>query len=90
VRDAVIGFGNSFDARPDLAAFGNEIVIRIDYQQRSNALVVCWNVHDLPVAFADVAISRRSIPAGVRSGSRQRAVLDLALRLHTGVGGDHS
>src|SRR5262249_28624358 len=28
--NAVVRFGNSFDARPDLAALGNEVVVRID------------------------------------------------------------
>jgi hypothetical protein len=27
--DAIVGFGNSFDEGPDLAAFGNEVVVRI-------------------------------------------------------------
>src|SRR5215813_3841970 len=27
MRDAVVGFGNSFYARPDLAAFGNEVIV---------------------------------------------------------------
>src|SRR5215813_3819160 len=31
VGNAVVCFGDSFDARPDLATFGNEVVVRIDY-----------------------------------------------------------
>src|SRR5689334_3925629 len=43
--NAVVGFSNGFDARPDLAAFGNEVVIRIDHQQSGDRLVVCGRVH---------------------------------------------
>ncbi len=45
VVDAVICFGNSFDARPDLAPFGNEVVVGVDHQQRDDALVVCRGIH---------------------------------------------
>jgi hypothetical protein len=31
VRNAVVRFGNSFDAGPDLSALGNEVVVGIDY-----------------------------------------------------------
>ena len=31
VGDAVVGFGNGLDARPDLATFGNEVVVGIDH-----------------------------------------------------------
>jgi hypothetical protein len=30
VGDAVVGFGNGLDARPDLAAFGNEVVVAVN------------------------------------------------------------
>jgi hypothetical protein len=32
VVDTVVGFSDSLDARPDLAAFGNEVVVGIDHQ----------------------------------------------------------
>src|SRR5215469_7806891 len=41
VRNAVVRFGYSFDAGPEFAAFGNEVVVRIHHQQRGGALVVC-------------------------------------------------
>ena len=39
VGNAVVGVSDRFDAGPDLAALGNEIVVRIDHQKRSDALV---------------------------------------------------
>src|SRR5215467_850409 len=48
VRNAVVRFGNSFDAGPDLAAFGNEVVVRVDHQQRGDALVVWRGIHGVP------------------------------------------
>jgi hypothetical protein len=50
VGNAVVGFGNGFDVRPDLAAFGDEVVIRIDHQQRGDALVVGRGIHGGPPA----------------------------------------
>jgi hypothetical protein len=50
MRDAVVGFGNSFDARPDLAAFGNEVIVGIDHQKCGDAFVVCRDVHGVPPA----------------------------------------
>ena len=31
VGNAVVGFGNSFDAGPDLAALGDKVVVGIDH-----------------------------------------------------------
>jgi hypothetical protein len=45
VRNAVIRFGNSFDAWPNLAALGNEVVVRIDHQKRSELCIVCHRRH---------------------------------------------
>jgi hypothetical protein len=53
--DAVVGFGNSFDARPDLAAFGNEVVIRIDHQQRGDALSYVGLFMAFPLALAELS-----------------------------------
>jgi hypothetical protein len=46
----VVGLGNSFDARPDLATFGNEVVVGIDDQKGGDALVVCRDIHGSPPA----------------------------------------
>jgi len=45
VGDAVVGFGDSFDAGPDLAALGDEVVIGIYHEKRGDALVVCRGIH---------------------------------------------
>src|SRR4029077_5588285 len=39
VRNALVGFGHSLNAIPDLAALGNEIVVRIDHQECSDRRV---------------------------------------------------
>ena len=57
VGDAVVGFGNGLDARPDLAAFGNEVVVGIDHQQRGDVLVVGRGIHGGPPP-AIVGLSR--------------------------------
>ena len=50
VADAVIGFGHSLDARPDLATFGNEVVVGIAHQQRGDVFVVGRGIHGGPPA----------------------------------------
>jgi hypothetical protein len=40
VWDAIICFGHGFDPRPDLAAFGDEVVIGVDHQERGDVPVV--------------------------------------------------
>jgi hypothetical protein len=41
VGNASVRFGDSFDAGPDLAALGNEVVVRIDHQKRSDLFFEC-------------------------------------------------
>ena len=66
VGNAVVRFGNSPDARPYLAALGNEVVIWIDHQKRSDLLVVCHFRHDVsPMSplrdeFRDARINARN------------------------------
>src|SRR5262245_49479885 len=36
VGNAVVCFGNGFDAGPYLAALGNEVVVRIDHEERGD------------------------------------------------------
>src|SRR5262249_17953876 len=48
VGNAVVCFSDSFDAGPDLATLGNEVVVRIHHQQRGDALVVCRRIHGVP------------------------------------------
>jgi hypothetical protein len=55
MRDAVIRFCNSPNAAPYFAAFGNEIVIRIDHQKRSDLSAVRQVRHGL----APTIMSRR-------------------------------
>src|SRR5262249_41568669 len=45
IRNALIGLGNGLDAVPDLAAFGDEIVIGIDYEKRGEILFVSGFPH---------------------------------------------
>jgi hypothetical protein len=45
VRNALVGFRNSFEALPNLAAFGNEIVVRINHHQARAVLVIDHVVH---------------------------------------------
>src|SRR5499426_76287 len=45
--NAAIRFGNSANAAPYLASLGNEVVIRIDHQKRSDVLVICVCRHGL-------------------------------------------
>jgi hypothetical protein len=40
VRNALVGFGDVLQAIPHLAAFGDEVVVRVDHQQAGDALVV--------------------------------------------------
>ena len=56
VDDAVVRLGNGLDARPDLAAFGNEVVVGIDDQQRGDVLAVGRGIHGGPPA--EVGLSR--------------------------------
>ena len=56
VGNAVVGFGDGLDARPDLAAFGNEVVVGIDHQQRGDVLVVGRGIYGGPPAV--VGLSR--------------------------------
>src|SRR5215831_13808044 len=48
VGNAFVCFSDSFDAGPDLAALGNEVVVGIHHQQRGDALVVCRGIHGVP------------------------------------------
>ena len=48
MRKAGAGFCNTPQAVPQLASLGNEVVIRIDYQQRRDVPVVCHGVHRFP------------------------------------------
>src|SRR5215471_17593048 len=43
--NTVIRFCDSLDARPNLPAFGNEVVMRIDHQKCGDALLVCRGIH---------------------------------------------
>src|SRR5215468_449949 len=45
VGDTLVGFGDRLDAGPDLATFGDEVVIRIDHEQSSDGLAVCRGIH---------------------------------------------
>src|SRR5262245_24174549 len=45
--NAAIRFGISANAAPYLASLGNEVVIRIDHQKRSDVLVICVCRHGL-------------------------------------------
>src|SRR5262249_15310257 len=45
VGNAVVCFSHSFDARPDLAALGNEVVVGIDHYEGADALVICRGIH---------------------------------------------
>jgi hypothetical protein len=47
VGHAVVGFGNRFDAGPDLAALGDEVVVRIDHQKGGDVLVVSFCRHGI-------------------------------------------
>src|SRR5262249_35053602 len=59
VWNAVVRFGDGFDAWPDLAALGNEIVVWIDYQKGSDLLFIVYCCHGgLPSRKAN-AIGRR-------------------------------
>ena len=50
MADAVVGLGHGLDARPDLTAFGNEVVVGIDHQQRGDVPVVSRGIHGSPPA----------------------------------------
>jgi hypothetical protein len=65
--DAVVGLCNGFDARPDLAAFGNEVVIRINHQQSGAALVILRDAHGvsscpLRILFRATQLSQPCVP----------------------------
>src|SRR5215469_7716866 len=45
VGNAAVCFSDRLDAGPDLAALGNEVVVRIDHQEGTDALVICWGIH---------------------------------------------
>ena len=50
MRNAVIRFGNSANAVPYLASFGNEVVVRIDHKKCSDVPIVsdfCHRASDL-------------------------------------------
>src|SRR4051794_22336319 len=48
VLDAAVGFGNSFQAVPYLAALGDEVVVRIDHDQAGPACAVFHLVNSAP------------------------------------------
>ena len=45
MRDAVICFCDSANAGPDLAALGNEVIIRVDHHKRRERLVIGYLGH---------------------------------------------
>src|SRR5919108_1013271 len=45
VRNAAVRLCDSLDARPYLAALGNEVVIWIDHQKCGDLLVICMSRH---------------------------------------------
>src|SRR5262245_22167085 len=45
VGNAAVCFSDRLDAGPDLAAFGNEVIVGIDHQQGGVALVICRGIH---------------------------------------------
>ena len=64
MRNAVIRFGNSPNAVPYLAAFGNEIVVGIDHKKRSDVSVVSDFCHD-PSGLCELS---RELPGHTRCG----------------------
>ena len=48
VRDAPVGFGNPLEAVPHFAAFGNEVVVRIDHNEAGAASAVFHVVDSAP------------------------------------------
>ena len=48
VGDTVVRLGDGLDARPELAALGNEVVVGINHQKCGDALVVLRDIHGGP------------------------------------------
>jgi hypothetical protein len=47
MRNTVVGFSDTLQTIPYFAALGNEIVIWIDHQKRSDLLLICHVAHTL-------------------------------------------
>src|SRR5262245_9231392 len=60
VRNTAIRFCNSLKAMPQLAAIGNEVVIRIDHQKSGKVFFICHFFH---VPSASTSIEARVISA---------------------------
>jgi hypothetical protein len=50
MRNTFVRFGNTLQAIPYFAAFGNEVVVRIDHEKCSELFVVCHFRHGLSPA----------------------------------------
>src|SRR5262245_1544898 len=59
IRNTLIGFCNSFNPIPHLAAFGNEIVVWIDYQKCSDLFFMRDPSHDFlpPISYSTASES---------------------------------
>src|SRR5262245_55160378 len=47
MRDAVVGLGDPLHPIPEFPAFGDEVVVRVDHQQRGDRLLVGQHPHDV-------------------------------------------
>src|SRR5580704_13055779 len=66
VGNAVVSFGDSFDALPALAAVGNKVVIRVHHQKSRDELVICQSSQASSLRLLSALLS---VPVNQRLGA---------------------
>src|SRR5262249_6461640 len=76
MRNTAIRFCNSLQAMPYFAALGNEVVIRIDHQERGDIFVICHFSHATSTSTSiraemssTFSCGRRTLPNAYRRNS---------------------